>query len=76
MNPTIEHNFRYHPPQPHTGEAHAKIRSKAKEFAVLIDELVPVNAGREKAIAQTNVEQAMMWACAGIVRHSEPKEVH
>ncbi len=70
----IEHNFRYHPPTPASTEAHAKVREKAKELALLIDQLVPQNAGREKAVAINHVESAMMWACAGIVRHVETIE--
>ncbi len=72
MNPTIAHNFKYHPP---TGEAvvdHSRVRAKARELADLIDELLPAGAGREKATAITKVEEAMMWACAGIARHYAP----
>jgi hypothetical protein len=71
MNPQIEHNFKYHPPVG-AAETHATIRAKAKELALLIDASLPSGAGREKATAITNVEQAMMWACAGIARHSQP----
>lgn len=70
MNATIEHNFKYHPPRGNAAETHAAIRAKAKELATLIDESLPPSAGREKATAITNCEQAMMWACAGIARHS------
>lgn len=69
MNATIEHNFAYHPPTPETGVAHAQIRAKAKELAALIDETLSAEAGRERATAITHVESAMMWACAGVVRH-------
>ncbi len=72
MNPTIENNFRYHAPTDATTEAHGRIRAAAKDLALLIDDLVPQNGGREKAIALTHVEHAMMFACAGIVRHSQP----
>jgi len=71
MNQTIEKNFRYHAPTLANVEAHARIRDAARDFAQLIDDLVPQNAGREKATATTHVESAMMWACAGIVRHSK-----
>jgi len=70
MNPNIEKNFRYHPPTFGTSEAHAQIRAKAKELALLIDQLVPQDGAREKAVAQSFLESSMMWACAGIVRHS------
>jgi len=48
----------------------AAVRAKAKELALLIDETLPTAAGREKATAITKCEEAMMWACAGIARHS------
>ncbi len=72
MNPQIAHNFKYHPP---TGSAvvdHERVRAKARELADLIDQVLPVSAGREKATAITKCEEAMMWACAGIARHSVP----
>lgn len=69
MNATIEHNFKYHPPVA-GGVQHATIRAKARELAVLIDETLPTAAGREKATAITHVETAMMWACAGVTRHT------
>lgn len=75
MNPTIVHNFKYHPP---TGSAvvdHQRVRDAAKNLAALIDEVLPAGAGREKATAITKCEEAMMWACAGIARHShEPTQ--
>lgn len=70
MNPTIAHNFKYHQP---TGSAvvdHERVRAKARELADMIDELLPLAAGRERASAITKCEEAMMWACAGIARHS------
>jgi hypothetical protein len=70
MNATIDHNFKYHPPKGNAADTHAAVRAKAKELAALIDETLPTAAGREKAAAITKVEEAMMWACAGIARHS------
>jgi hypothetical protein len=72
MNPTIERNFNFHPPGATSkgSAAHSVIRQKAKELAQLIDDLSPKDAGREKALALTKVEEAMMWACAGICRHA------
>lgn len=73
MNATIEHNFKYHPPTGAAVEKHTAIRAKAKEFALLIDGLLPSAAGREKASAISKCEEAMMWACAGIARHTQPE---
>lgn len=42
------------------------IRKKSKELAELIEEVCP--NGREKSLAHTNLEQAGMWANAGIIR--------
>lgn len=70
MNAQIEHNFKYHQPMGNVSKVHAAVRAKAKELALLIDESLPANAGREKATAITKCEEAMMWACAGIARHS------
>lgn len=72
MNAQIEHNFKYHAPTGSDPVKHARVRDKAKELALLIDELLPATAGREKAAAITKCEEAMMWACAGICRHPEP----
>lgn len=71
MNATIEHNFRYHPPRGNAATIHALVRAKAKELADIIDSKLPKGAEREKAVALTKCEEAMMWACAGIARHSE-----
>jgi len=49
-----------------------KLRDKAKEFAYMIDELVPDS--REKSLAMTKLEDNgiyadVMWANAGIARN-------
>ncbi|MEV2282869.1 hypothetical protein ABNF31_17950, partial [Paenibacillus larvae] len=60
MNPQIENNFKYHAPKEGQPEKYTAIREKAKELAYLIDELCPNS--REKSLAITNLEQAVMWA--------------
>ena len=72
MNPTLQHNFKYHPPVGGAAEKHAAIRAKALELAELIDQSLPPTAGREKSLAITKCEETMMWACAGIARQSVP----
>jgi hypothetical protein len=75
MNPTIEHNFAYHPPaDSKVGLLHAGVRRRAKDLALFIDEHLPASAGSEKATAITHLESCMMWACAGLVRHSPAAE--
>lgn len=73
MNPQIEHNFKHHPPVGTAAVDHARVRDKARELADLIDQTLPAAAGREKALAITSCEQTMMWANAGIARHSQPE---
>lgn len=62
----IEKRFTYHSPKEDQPKRYEALRSKAKEFAGLINELVPES--REKALAFTKLEQAVMWANAGIAR--------
>lgn len=76
MNTQIAHNFKYHPPVGSAVVDHERVRTKARELADLIDQVLPAEAGREKATAITKCEEAMMWACAGIARHSEPPLAH
>ncbi|AQR77687.1 hypothetical protein ABNB59_20615 [Paenibacillus larvae] len=66
-NPQIENNFKYHAPKEGQPEKYTAIREKAKELAYLIDELCPNS--REKSLALTNLEQAVMWANAAIARN-------
>ncbi|WP_425339952.1 DUF7681 family protein [Paenibacillus ihuae] len=65
-NPQIENNFKYHTPKPGQPEIYTEIREKAKELAELIDAKVPNS--REKSLAMTNLEQAVMWANAAVAR--------
>lgn len=67
MNPVIENNFKYHAPKEGQPAKYGAIREKAKELATVIDELCPNS--REKALAMTNLEQAVMWANASIARN-------
>ncbi len=67
---TIENNFKYHTPTGDQPVKYERLRSKAKELALLIDEIVPPS--REKATALTKCEEAVMWANAGVARNPEP----
>lgn len=67
MNPQIENNFSYHAPKPGQPELYQEIREKAKEFAYLIDEKAPNS--REKSLAMTKLEEAVMWANAAVARN-------
>lgn len=67
MNKQIENNFIYHAPKSDQPQCYTDIRNKAKEFALLIDELCPDS--REKSLAITKLEECMMWANASIARN-------
>lgn len=67
MDPKIENAFTYHAPKPGQPEKYQAIREKAKELAYLITELVPPS--REQSLAITKLEEASMWANAGIARN-------
>lgn len=62
----LEHRFTYHPPKEGQPDQYAMIRAIALSYATVINEMVP--DGREKALALTNLEQAVFWANAGIAR--------
>jgi hypothetical protein len=64
----IENDFRFHPADEARGEQHAKVREVLRDAAVDIVRLVP--SGRERSLALTKLEEAMMWANAGIARQS------
>jgi len=73
MNEQIENNYKYHAPQPEQIEKYEKIREKAKELAYLIDGACPKS--REKSLAHTNLEQAVMWANASVARNCPTESV-
>lgn len=67
MNPTIEKNFTYHAPKDGQPQMYTDIRNKAKELAILLDGTCPES--REKSLALTKLEEAVMWANASIARN-------
>ena len=63
----IEKNFTYHAPKVGQPERYDIIRNKAKELAYVI-----ANScidSREKSLAFTKLEEAVMWANASIARN-------
>lgn len=70
MNSTIERNFSEHE---HTDVRvnllRAGVRRRCKTLAQFLEEHLPPQAGREKAIALTHIESAMFFACAGLERN-------
>lgn len=56
--------FTYHSPKGDQQEKYIKLREKAKELAILVNELCPDS--REKSMSITNIQNASMWANAAI----------
>lgn len=63
----IELAFSYHVPQSGQTEKYEQIRTKAKEFAYLIEQLCPQSA--EQMLAWRKLQEAMMFANASIAMH-------
>jgi len=62
----IATRFTYHTPKEGQPEIYVKLRDKAKELAILINDVCPES--REKALAFTQLEDAVFWANASIAR--------
>lgn len=63
----LKNRFTYHPPQPGQPEQYEALRSKVFLLALYINDTVPES--REKSLAITHLEDAVMWANAGLARH-------
>jgi hypothetical protein len=66
MPDSLEHRFKHHPPTGDKGERHQQVRAACFATAEAITSLVPPS--REQSLALTKLEEAMMWANAGIAR--------
>lgn len=64
----LENRFTYHAPSEGQPEKYEALRSKGSELAQLIVDTVPES--REQALALTKIEEAIMWANAGVARRS------
>lgn len=62
----IDNRFNYHPPSGGRVAVHESIRAACRDLAHQFDRDVP--PGREKALAMTQLEQAMFWANAAVAR--------
>ena len=63
----LANRFTYHAPQNGQVELYQKIRDAGHELAKLLNESCPES--REKSLAVTHLEDAVMWANAAIARH-------
>jgi hypothetical protein len=67
LHERIESDFTYHAPLVGHPEKYEALRSNAKLLAFMIDDHCPDS--REKSLALTKLEEAVMWANAAIARH-------
>jgi hypothetical protein len=60
----LEDRFTFHPATDKTGPLHDDVRRKHLLMAVWVNEMVPDS--REKSLALTALQEAMMWANAAV----------
>ena len=65
----IDRNFKYHRPFGDQQKRYERIRDEARCLAHTVHYLCPDS--REKSLAITNLEQAVMWANAAIARNEK-----
>lgn len=63
----LENRFTYHPPKADQALRYEMIRDRAHNLAAFINEKCPDS--REKSLAVTHLEDAVMWANAAIARN-------
>lgn len=62
-----EHNFKYHSPKENQPEIYKTIRDEGHVLADTIATYCPPS--RERSLAITKIEEAVMWANAAIARN-------
>ncbi len=62
----LQTRFTYHPPKGDQPDRYGKLRSQGKRLALEIENGCPES--REKSLAFTKLEEAVMWANASIAR--------
>lgn len=68
----INWDFEHHPPSgPEAVAAHQQLRDVLRNAALVVDGILP--DCREKSLAVTHLETALMWANAGIARNPRPE---
>lgn len=66
---SLDNNFKYHAPTQEKIAKHELVRSTFQDAAEGMKITLP--QGREAAIVQTKIEEAMFWANAAIARELE-----
>lgn len=67
MKTQINNSFKYHAPKENQVEKYEWLRNESRKLAYLINDFCP--SGREKSLAITKLEEAVMWANASISRN-------
>jgi hypothetical protein len=67
----VRNRFTYHPPNDEQIQKYEQLRTGAGNLAMMVSDFCP--PGREKQLALTQLEQAVMWANAAIAREQELK---
>lgn len=62
----LDTRFQFHPADEDRGTCHEAVRTAARTMAVRVLQVAPDS--RERALALTKIEEAMMWANAAIAR--------
>ena len=62
----LHNRFTYHPPIDDLPEIYEDIRSRAKSYALYLNQVCPDS--RELSLAITKLEEAVFWANASIAR--------
>lgn len=66
-NADIANRFDYHAPEGDKAQRHQDIRTWCRSLAESLNAVLPES--REKSLAITHLEEAMMWSNAAIARH-------
>ena len=67
MSADLDNRFTYHAPRDGQPEVYQAIRDQGKRLAELIEQ--EAQESRERSLAITKIEEAVMWANAAIARH-------
>lgn len=65
----LENRFNFHPADEQKQVAHEHVRTQALAFAVEVDVMLVDGYEKDQSIAK--IEEAMMWANAGIARNAK-----
>lgn len=67
----IAERFSFHPGTKITGPKHDEVRAKLRGLALWVLDDIPDS--RERSLALTALQEAMMWCNAAVAIHTEPE---